>query len=493
MQNFIFYFYQIFLDAHYKILSMFSRIFFGDIMIKENQKYLNRLQIIIDISIIYISFALSYIVRFYFLDGFDSISVKDSLAHITLSLPVYFALYSITGLYESGRTQSVTKEISAIIKSNVAGVLFLILYLFLFKIVNFSRLVIFLFSLINTIFLVLERMTIRYTLRKYRRLGYNLKHCLIVGETDIADDLIRTVNKNAQWGYQIDGILTSKGGTVFKKIPVLGNFSALESILQKRSIDIVMITIEINELEYLSDILNICEQYGVKSNIIPYYYKIMPAKPYMDDLDGIPVIDTRHVPLDNVVKNFLKRAFDIVFSIFALIFTSPLLLFTAFMVKCSSPGKIIYKQERVGLNKKNFYMYKFRSMVEQNESDEKNKWTTANDPRKTKWGSFIRKTSIDELPQFVNVIKGEMSIVGPRPERPYFVKEFQKTIPKYMIKHQVRPGITGWAQVNGLRGDTSIEERIRYDLYYIENWTFLFDIKIIFLTVFKGFINKNAY
>ena len=213
----------------------------------------------------------------------------------------------------------------------------------------------------------------------------------------------------------------------------------------------------------------------------------------MDDLDGLPVIDTRRVPLDNWFKNALKRAFDIVFASVAILVTSPVMLFSVLMIKLTSPGPVIFYQERVGLNRKKFMMYKFRSMRVQTDEEERVQWTTKDDPRKTKWGAFMRKTSIDELPQFFNVLKGDMSVVGPRPERPFFVEKFREEIPRYMIKHQVRPGITGWAQVNGLRGDTSIEERINYDLYYIENWTFLFDLQIIFMTVFKGLVNKNAY
>ena len=169
------------------------------------------------------------------------------------------------------------------------------------------------------------------------------------------------------------------------------------------------------------------------------------------------------------------------------------MLLSVIMIKLTSPGPVIFHQERVGLNRKQFMMYKFRSMHVQTDEEEREQWTTKNDPRKTKWGSFMRKTSIDELPQFFNVLKGDMSVVGPRPERPFFVEKFREEVPRYMIKHQVRPGITGWAQVNGLRGDTSIEERINHDLYYIENWTFSFDLQIIFLTVFKGLVNKNAY
>ena len=213
----------------------------------------------------------------------------------------------------------------------------------------------------------------------------------------------------------------------------------------------------------------------------------------MDDLDGLPIIDTRHVPLDNLFKAFLKRSFDIVFSIFALVLCSPLLILSAILIKVTSEGPILFKQERVGLNKETFYMYKFRSMKVQEPSEEATQWTTKNDPRKTWWGNIMRRFSIDELPQFFNVLKGDMSVIGPRPERPYFVDKFKEDIPHYMIKHQVRPGITGWAQVNGLRGDTSIEDRIEHDLYYIENWTFSMDLKIIILTVITGFIHKNAY
>jgi Undecaprenyl-phosphate glucose phosphotransferase len=243
----------------------------------------------------------------------------------------------------------------------------------------------------------------------------------------------------------------------------------------------------------LGEIISTCEKAGVKTQIVPYYYKYIPNKPYMDDIDGIPIIDTRHVPLDNFIKRALKRGFDVVFSIVALTLASPVMILSALLVKTTSKGPVFYKQERVGLNRKPFMMLKFRSMVVQTKEEEQDKWTIQNDPRKTKWGSFMRKSSIDELPQFINVLKGDMSVVGPRPERPFFVEQFKDEIPKYMIKHQVRPGITGWAQVNGWRGDTSIHKRIECDLYYIENWKFSFDVKIVLLTVFKGFINRNAY
>jgi exopolysaccharide biosynthesis polyprenyl glycosylphosphotransferase len=208
---------------------------------------------------------------------------------------------------------------------------------------------------------------------------------------------------------------------------------------------------------------------------------------------GLPVINIRYVPLTNTLNWVSKRIVDIVGSLLGLIVFSPFMIFAAVGIKMSSPGPLIFKQERVGLHNRTFQMYKFRTMEVQQETDEKKAWTVKDDPRVTRIGRLLRRTSIDEMPQLINILRGDMSLVGPRPERPLFVEKFKEEIPRYMIKHQVRPGLTGWAQINGYRGDTSIRRRIDYDIYYIENWTMGMDIKIMFLTVFKGFINKNAY
>ena len=210
-------------------------------------------------------------------------------------------------------------------------------------------------------------------------------------------------------------------------------------------------------------------------------------------MNGLPVINIRNVPLTNTTNKIVKRIMDIIGSLVAITIFSPVMLVTAILVKKSSPGPILFCQERIGLHNKPFKMYKFRSMGVQPKNKEEKCWTTSNDPRVTPVGKIIRKTSIDELPQLFNVLKGDMSLIGPRPERPLFVEKFKEEIPRYMIKHQVRPGMTGWAQINGFRGDTSIRGRIEHDLYYIENWTLGLDIKILFLTFFKGFVNKNAY
>lgn len=465
-------------------------------MIRENQKYLNRFQVFLDLIMILVSFFITYYIRFYQMDdGIHALTFLQNLRPILLSIPLYLIFYNLFDIYSTRRTKPLHVEVSAIIKTNALCGILIMVGLFIFKIVDYSRKSLGLFFVINTILTICTRLVIRIILKKYRRKGYNLKHCLVIGATDSSALFIDKVKKNKHWGYNIVGIITSAPNHYkkFKGHPVIGSTVDLEKILSEKAIDIVIVGGSGSDLAEFGHILQLCEKSGVKTQIIPYYHKYIPAKPYMDDLDGLPVIDVRHVPLDNVFKNFFKRSFDIIFALAAITFTSPVLLFAALMTKLSSPGPIIYKQERVGLNRQNFNMYKFRSMRVQTTEEEKDKWTTQHDPRKTKWGAFMRRTSIDELPQFFNVLKGDMSVVGPRPERPYFVEQFKETIPRYMIKHQVRPGITGWAQVSGYRGDTSIKKRIEHDLYYIENWTFSFDLKIIILTIFKGFISKNAY
>lgn len=464
-------------------------------MIKENQKYLNRLQILLDLSLVVVAMAVSYWGRFVLLDGSRSLSGEQMQRVVFWTVVLYGVLYSRMGLYQPKRRESLLKECREILQANSLGLVCLMVAFFFFKLVDFSRGQLMIFFVTNVVLMILERSCVRLVLRRFRSQGFNLRHCLVIGANEISDDFLNRVEKNKHWGYRIEGILDNwiVPAKEYRGYPVLGRIDNLVEVLLKRYFDLVIIALTSEDAEDLGYILAQCEKAGVKSNVIPYYYKYVPTQPYMDDLDGLPVIDTRRVPLDNWFKNALKRAFDIVFASVAILVTSPVMLFSVLMIKLTSPGPVIFYQERVGLNRKKFMMYKFRSMRVQTDEEERVQWTTKDDPRKTKWGAFMRKTSIDELPQFFNVLKGDMSVVGPRPERPFFVEKFREEIPRYMIKHQVRPGITGWAQVNGLRGDTSIEERINYDLYYIENWTFLFDLQIIFMTVFKGLVNKNAY
>ena len=282
-------------------------------------------------------------------------------------------------------------------------------------------------------------------------------------------------------------------GESYRGVSVIGKIKELGDFLSQNTIDEIAITLPLAAYEKLPGIVAVCEKSGVHTKFLPDYQEIIHSKPIAEDLDGLPVINIRNVPLTDPFNAFVKRLMDIFGALVGIILFGPLMLLVALLIRLDSSGPIIFKQERVGRHNLPFQMYKFRSMRVQTVEEEKKGWTVKGDPRVTWIGKIIRKTSIDELPQFFNVLRGDMSLIGPRPERTQFVEQFKEQIPRYMIKHQVRPGMTGWAQVNGFRGDTSIEGRIRCDLWYIENWSLSLDIRILFLTLWKGFINKNAY
>ena len=382
-----------------------------------------------------------------------------------------------------------------LIIANTIGIAFFFSTLYLQKELHISRSFLAFFYILNVLLAILTRFIITKIVRTLREKGKNLKHVLLVGYSRAAESYIDRILGNPQWGYYIHGILDDnlEDNTSFRKIKIIGSTDALETLLTNENYDEIVITLNINEYNKLQDIVSICEKSGVHTKFVPDYHNFIPTKPYIEDVFGLPVINIRNVPLSNMHNRLIKRFIDIVGSIVSIIIFSIPMLIVALLIKLTSPGPIIYRQSRIGRNNKKFEMYKFRSMEIQPKEKEKTAWTTSKDPRVTGIGKFLRKTSIDELPQLFNVLKGDMSLIGPRPERPYFVERFKEEIPRYMIKHQVLPGMTGWAQINGYRGDTSICKRIEHDLYYIENWTLGLDIKILFLTIFKGFISKNAY
>ena len=465
-------------------------------MIKENQKHFNRLHVVLDAFVIVVSYFIAWVIKFLFMDqDVGALPFRIYAAAILPIVLVYLLLYYIFSLYTPKRVQGRRLEMWNIVKANTVGIALILGALYLIKMMHFSRELLAIFYFVNILLETGLRNLIRYFLRSMRKNGYNLKHILLVGYSHAAEEYIDRIIANPQWGYKIRGILDDhiEAGTEYKGVKVLGRIANLMVILPQNRLDEIAITLGLNEYYRLEEIVALCEKSGVHTKFIPDYNRVIPTKPYTEDILGLPVINIRHVPLTNTYYAFLKRTMDIVGSVCAIILFSPVMLFSAVMIKLTSPGPLIFKQERVGLHNQPFMMYKFRSMEVQAPEKEKTRWTVKDDPRVTGFGKFMRKTSIDELPQLFNVLKGEMSLVGPRPERPFFVEKFKEEIPRYMIKHQVRPGITGWAQVNGYRGNTSIRKRIEYDLYYIENWTLGLDIKILFLTVFKGFINKNAY
>lgn len=467
-------------------------------MIKENQRLLNIILVLLDVLVVILSLVCSFWLRFnttLFGPIGGHLGFFSYLLFLVFAVvPTYLILYFAFGLYKPRRTyKNIFSEATQIIKVNVIAFFVLVSILFIINQPNFSRIMLFLLAIIGAFFGIIERFTVRSFLIRIRKNNRNLKHILIVGDNDLAFEFARKIKANPYLGFVVSGFLgrSEHVGTTVEGSKVIGGFKDIDYILENHNFDRVVLAIPLRYYYKINELVESCEKVGIKAEIIPDYIRYFPAQPSVDMIEDIPIINIRYVPLDDDFNKFLKYFSDYVISIIAIIITSPIMILTAVAIKLTSPGPIIFKQERIGHNGKPFMMYKFRSMKVQDPSEEKSEWTTKNDPRKTLIGNFIRKTSIDELPQFFNVLKGDMSVVGPRPERPYFVDQFRESIPKYMVKHQVRPGITGWAQIHGCRGDTSIDKRIEYDIEYVENWHMGLDLAIMIKTAVKK--NPNAY
>ncbi len=469
-------------------------------MIKDNQKYFNRLHLVLDAVVVAASYMLAWYLKFAspFSNSDPSVgalSMGTYFEMLIVIVPGCLMLYYAFNLYTAKRATVHKYEILNIFQANTVGLIILMAGWYMVSQIHFSRLMMGYFYVLNIIFTTLGRSLIRILLQYFREKGYNLKYILLVGYSRAAEEYINRINGNPQWGYVVRGILDDSvpSGTLYKGVKVLGRIGNLSYILPQSKLDEIAITLSLKDYDHLEQIVDMCEKSGVHTKFIPDYNSLFPSRPYTEDLMGLPVINIRHVPLSNTLNWIAKRIVDVITALAGLVVSSPVMLAAAIAVGCTSRGPVIFKQERIGLHNKPFRMYKFRTMEVQKPSREAQGWTTKDDPRVTRVGRFLRRTSIDELPQLFNILMGDMSVVGPRPERPQFVEKFKEEIPRYMVKHQVRPGLTGWAQINGYRGDTSIKRRIEYDIFYIENWTMSFDIKIMFLTIFKGFINKNAY
>lgn len=324
--------------------------------------------------------------------------------------------------------------------------------------------------------------------------GWGQVRVLVIGTGDVGRAVLQKIKQSPGLGYDVVGFINNSAdaprrlGGVF----VLGNTKDISKVIEAHQVDEVIIAMpEASHQEILAIIAN-CERERVAIKVFPDVFQIMATEVSIDDLNGLPLLSVRDVALRGW-RLSIKRGVDIIVSSIFLVISSPVMFFVALLIKLDSPGSVFYVQERMGLDGKPFGMVKFRSMRADAESDGDAGWTTPDDNRRTQLGETIRRFSIDELPQFVNVLLGDMSLVGPRPERPVFVDQFKQSIPRYMERHREKAGLTGWAQINGLRGDTSIIERTKYDLWYIENWSILLDLKILLRTAIEIFFDKNAY
>ncbi len=467
-------------------------------MLKKHSKFFETLVLLLDWITLSCSWILAYYLRFYIPVIHVTKGIPPFLTYLTLlviMLPLWYIVFKAFGLYRPKRVSSKIAEIVDISKGTTIAVLLLISLTFFVRQYEFSRLTFLYFWVICMVALSIERILFRELLRFIRRRGYNLRHALIVGTGSLGQNVTDRLRSHPELGIIIRGFLSeekSQIGNELKGIKVLDTFENIRNIVVEQKIDMILITLPLSAHEKLKAILDDIGDEMVSIMLIPDLIELATLRGGIGEFEGMPIISLRDTPLYgwNLV---IKRVADLVLSLAIILAVSPLMLVISILVKITSEGPVFYRQERMGLDGKIFSMLKFRTMATQAEKETGPVWAAKDDARKTTIGAFLRRTSMDELPQFFNVLKGEMSIVGPRPERQYFIQQFRDRVPRYMLRHKMKAGITGWAQISGWRGNTSLEKRIEYDLYYIENWSLGFDLGIMWLTIWRGLINKHAY
>lgn len=467
-------------------------------MLKQKRQLFEYLFIAADLAVVSAAWVIAYWVRFQ--SGWVPIEkgIPEFAQYLSMLIFIWLIwafVFRRMGLYRPMRGVRRTRELWVLVNANALSILLLIsmTYLFREKSSQFSRLVFVYFWALSTVLSVCERSALRFFLREVRRKGYNLRYMLIVGSGQVAADMVSRIRLHQELGIQLVGCLSRDGSERRGPggIPVVGSYRDLGSFLATADIDQVVVALPLEDQQILPEIMEELKDSVLDIKIIPDLYQFASIGGAIEEFEGLPVISLQGCPLDGI-NLFAKRALDLLIASLASIVFSPFMVCIAVLIKLTSRGPILFKQERVSFDGSRFSIYKFRTMYTNAEASGPG-WTTPGDDRVTPLGRVLRSLSLDELPQLFNVIKGDMSIVGPRPERPVFIKEFRARIPRYMLRHKVPAGITGWAQVHGWRGDTSIDKRIEYDLYYIENWSLMLDLKIVFMTLVSGFRNRNAY
>jgi Undecaprenyl-phosphate glucose phosphotransferase len=460
--------------------------------------FLPLLTILSDAICIVAAYFIAYQIRF--LSPFDKIipvtygipDISGYLFFALVTIPIWIIVFQASKMYRLNRNVFIFDEFFVIIKCVTISMLLSIGVIFFFRDFPYSRIV-FLILWIVSIFLIT---VCRYFLLKFEKSLYNrnigVKIVAVLGDNEMANNIYEKFSKDKFAGFNIVGYISKNKSVVDQQGKrYLGDYNSINDIIEEHNLEKILISLGYEESEDLYAIMSKCEGINIEFLSIPHYFGIITNKLKVEEIDGIPFMKLKSIPI-NIWNSITKRLFDIIFSLIFLIISSPIFLIISVLIKLDSKGNIFYKQERIGLDGKKFMLIKFRSM---NTDAEKSgpKLTSTNDERYTRIGKYLRKFSVDELPQFLNVLKGEMSIVGPRPEREYFINQFKDSLQRYLERHRVKTGITGWAQVNGFRGsNTSLQTRINYDIYYIENWSLVFDMKIIIKTLKEVLFSKSA-
>lgn len=409
-------------------------------------------------------------------------------------IPTWLLLFHSRHMYTSRRTIYFTDEVFSIVRLVFYGMLIVMSVAFFYRAFSYSRAVFVLVAFVAIGFIALGRYVVYKFEQHWYSVGHDLQEVVIVGTNATARRVYDGISSNKSLGYHVIGFFSVNGLNEMETagIDFLGHLSHVPQFIKDHRVDIVLVSLTYKDHPQLYELVRDCEGLNTEIMMVPDMLELMTSRVRIKELHGIPFIKIKSVPL-TTWNLIVKRSFDLLASTLFLILSSPLFAVIAVLIKLNSKGPLFYRQERVGLDGKTFRLIKFRTMRAEAEKESGPVWAHKNDPRKTKVGKFLRRFSLDELPQFLNVIMGDMSIVGPRPERPHFVNQFRKEIPKYLDRHRVKTGMTGWAQVNGLRGNAPIEERTKYDVYYVENWSLVFDVKIILKTTYAVLFGKDAY
>ncbi|WP_257458510.1 undecaprenyl-phosphate glucose phosphotransferase [Archangium lipolyticum] len=464
-------------------------------MFSRFQRFYTSIKVAADVVMLTVAFALAYVTRF---EGpipvFHGLPpLDDTLLSLATVLIVFPVTYRQSRLYATNRARTHIGEVFEVFKATVMATL-IVVALTYFTRERYSRLMLAFFAGYSFVGVSMVRLVLREVLNEVRRRGYNLKSILLIGAGELGQRVIETVESHRELGFRVVGVLSlrpEKVGEQVLGVPVIGHVKDVDSVLDARPVDQVVIAVPLEDQAAVKPLMEQLALRTVDVKVVPDLYQYVTLYGGLEEFGGLPIISLQGDPMTgwNMVA---KRVFDILFALVAIVVSAPIMLLVALAVKLTSRGPILYAQERMGMDGETFHILKFRTMRVDAEVRGA-MMASKEDPRRTPIGTFLRKYSLDELPQFFNVLWGDMSLVGPRPERPVFIEEFKKQIPRYHLRHKVKAGITGWAQINGLRGQTSIQKRIEYDLYYIENWSLLMDLKILIRTALGGFLSKNAY
>jgi Undecaprenyl-phosphate glucose phosphotransferase len=466
-------------------------------MLAQYQLTIGTVSGLLDIVIIGLVWLASFWLRFHMpvievTKGFPAFSTYAALTPLIVVL--WAVIFNAQGVYKPRGARPGGSEAMLILKAHIFAIFCFIALTYVFSEYRYSRGVIGYFGVLGGSAVILGRIALRSVFRALRRRGFSTRNVLLVGEGRSLELLVDRITNCPELGLDIVGVLVPDGSPARHVAgrPVLGHFAGVRQALRDTAAHKVLIALPRQGWADLERILGEIQDETVDIQIVPDLHEYATIGCAVEDFDGLPVVNINESPLLGW-RAATKRATDIALAAVALLLGAPVFLLVALAVKATSRGPIFYSQERMGLDGRTFKMYKFRSMRVDAESSTGAVWARAGDDRRTPIGALLRATSLDEIPQFWNVLVGNMSVVGPRPERPVFVNQFRHEISHYMLRHRVRAGVTGWAQVNGWRGNTSLDQRILCDLYYIRNWSYLFDLKILFLTIWKGFVNRNAY